>query len=233
MRRTVDSVNARWGNLTAILAGDFLLARASELAASLGVEVAGLLACDDRAAVRGPDPGAEVRVRRRPLRGAVPDRDRRQDRGAARDLVPHRRHRRRPPPRTHRRPRDLRPQLRHGVPARRRRAGPGVRRVRAGQARGTRHRGGRLHPAGDPGVRGAHRRRAPQPPRQRHRSRGSWTAPSTSSATATASPGRSPRARAYAELGREALSVLPDSSGVLGLFAAADYLLDSVEAAAA
>lgn len=44
MRRTVASVNARWGNLKAILAGDFLLARASELAASLGVEVAGLLA---------------------------------------------------------------------------------------------------------------------------------------------------------------------------------------------
>lgn len=44
VRRTVDSVNARWGNLKAILAGDFLLARASELAASLGVEVATLLA---------------------------------------------------------------------------------------------------------------------------------------------------------------------------------------------
>ena len=43
-RRTVESVNARWGNLTAILAGDFLLARASEIAASLGTEVAGLLA---------------------------------------------------------------------------------------------------------------------------------------------------------------------------------------------
>jgi heptaprenyl diphosphate synthase len=43
-RRTVDSVNARWGNLRAILAGDFLLARASELAATLGTEVAGLLA---------------------------------------------------------------------------------------------------------------------------------------------------------------------------------------------
>ena len=44
MRRTVDSVNARWGNLKAILAGDFLLAKASEIAASLGTEVAGLLA---------------------------------------------------------------------------------------------------------------------------------------------------------------------------------------------
>ncbi len=43
-RRTVESVNARWGNLRAILAGDFLLAKASEIAAGLGVEVAGLLA---------------------------------------------------------------------------------------------------------------------------------------------------------------------------------------------
>jgi len=43
-RRDVESVNARWGNLVAILAGDFLLARASELAADLGIEVAGLLA---------------------------------------------------------------------------------------------------------------------------------------------------------------------------------------------
>ena len=37
-------MNARWGNLMAILAGDFLLAQASEIAASLGTEVAGLLA---------------------------------------------------------------------------------------------------------------------------------------------------------------------------------------------
>ena len=43
-RRGVDSVNARWGNLKAILAGDFLLAKASEIAAGLGTEVAGLLA---------------------------------------------------------------------------------------------------------------------------------------------------------------------------------------------
>ncbi len=42
-RRGVDSVNARWGNLTAILAGDFLLARASGIAASLGTDVASLL----------------------------------------------------------------------------------------------------------------------------------------------------------------------------------------------
>jgi geranylgeranyl pyrophosphate synthase len=43
-RHSVASVNARWGNLRAILSGDFLLARASGLAASLGTEVAGLLA---------------------------------------------------------------------------------------------------------------------------------------------------------------------------------------------
>ncbi len=42
-RHFVDSVNTLWGNHKAILAGDFLLARASEIAASLGVEVAGLL----------------------------------------------------------------------------------------------------------------------------------------------------------------------------------------------
>jgi heptaprenyl diphosphate synthase len=43
-RRSVETVNAKWGNLQAILAGDFLLAKASEIAASLGTEVAGLLA---------------------------------------------------------------------------------------------------------------------------------------------------------------------------------------------
>ncbi len=43
-RRGAESVNLRWGNLKAILAGDFLLAKASEIAAGLGTEVAGLLA---------------------------------------------------------------------------------------------------------------------------------------------------------------------------------------------
>ncbi len=43
-RRSVKSVNAKWGNLRAILAGDYLLGRASEIAASLGAEVAGILA---------------------------------------------------------------------------------------------------------------------------------------------------------------------------------------------
>jgi heptaprenyl diphosphate synthase len=44
MRRTAPSVNALWGNHRAILAGDYLLAKASELAASISMEVAQLLA---------------------------------------------------------------------------------------------------------------------------------------------------------------------------------------------
>ena len=52
-RRTVQSVNARWGNLEAILAGDYLLARAAEIAADLGTEVAGLLAATIAALCEG------------------------------------------------------------------------------------------------------------------------------------------------------------------------------------
>src|SRR5438132_1465047 len=43
-RRGVESVNARFGNFKAILSGDFLLAKASEIAAGIGTEVAALLA---------------------------------------------------------------------------------------------------------------------------------------------------------------------------------------------
>ncbi len=44
MRRNVESVNSRFGNLVAIVAGDFLLARSAEIAAGLGTEIAALLA---------------------------------------------------------------------------------------------------------------------------------------------------------------------------------------------
>ena len=44
MRRNVESVNSRFGNLVAIVAGDFLMARSAAIAADLGTEVAGLLA---------------------------------------------------------------------------------------------------------------------------------------------------------------------------------------------
>ena len=44
VRRNVESVNSRFGNLVAIVAGDYLLARSAAIAASLGTEIAGLLA---------------------------------------------------------------------------------------------------------------------------------------------------------------------------------------------
>ncbi len=43
-RRNVKSVNFRWGNVIAIVAGDFLLAKAAGIAARLGQEIAELLA---------------------------------------------------------------------------------------------------------------------------------------------------------------------------------------------
>jgi len=44
VRRNVESVNGRFGNLVAIVAGDYLLARSAAIAAGLGTEIAGLLA---------------------------------------------------------------------------------------------------------------------------------------------------------------------------------------------
>jgi heptaprenyl diphosphate synthase len=44
IRRNVESVNSRFGNLVAIVAGDYLLARSAAIAAGLGTEIAGLLA---------------------------------------------------------------------------------------------------------------------------------------------------------------------------------------------
>ncbi len=44
VRRNVESVNSRYGNLVAIVAGDYLLSRSAAIAAALGTEIAGLLA---------------------------------------------------------------------------------------------------------------------------------------------------------------------------------------------
>ncbi len=44
MRRNVESVNNHFGNLVAIVAGDYLLSRSAAIAAALGTEIAGLLA---------------------------------------------------------------------------------------------------------------------------------------------------------------------------------------------
>jgi heptaprenyl diphosphate synthase len=52
-RRGVPSVNARWSNIVAILAGDYLLARASAAAAALGADVAALLAATISELCRG------------------------------------------------------------------------------------------------------------------------------------------------------------------------------------
>src|ERR1700735_993230 len=43
-RRNAESVNSRFGNLVAIVAGDYLLARSAAIAAGLGVDIAELLA---------------------------------------------------------------------------------------------------------------------------------------------------------------------------------------------
>ena len=53
VRRGVSSVNARWGNVVAILGGDLLLGRASELSSLLGEEASNLLARTLSALVEG------------------------------------------------------------------------------------------------------------------------------------------------------------------------------------
>ena len=56
LRRGADSANARWDNHVAILTGDFLFAKSSELTAGLGPEAVRIQAADLRPARRGPDP---------------------------------------------------------------------------------------------------------------------------------------------------------------------------------
>jgi len=53
MRRNVQTVNSKWGNIVAIVAGDYLLARSAEIAASLGADIAYLLATTLRELCRG------------------------------------------------------------------------------------------------------------------------------------------------------------------------------------
>ena len=60
VRRNVQSVNARFGNLIAIVAGDYLMARSAAIAADLGTEIAGLLARTLASLTRGQV--AEVRT---------------------------------------------------------------------------------------------------------------------------------------------------------------------------
>ena len=97
-RRGVETVNAKWGNLQAILAGDFLLSRASEIAATLGTEVAGLLARTIGWLCEGEIEQLRHTYDITPARGQLPRVDPGQDGVAVRHGGPHRRDRRRPRP---------------------------------------------------------------------------------------------------------------------------------------
>jgi heptaprenyl diphosphate synthase len=66
VRRGVPSANARWGNAVAVLTGDFLFARASQILADLGAEAIriqaqtfGRLVDGQRAETVGPEPGED------------------------------------------------------------------------------------------------------------------------------------------------------------------------------
>ncbi len=65
VRRNVDSVNARYGNLIAIVAGDYLMALSAAIAADLGTQVASLLAHTLASLTRGQV--SEVRTAFRPI----------------------------------------------------------------------------------------------------------------------------------------------------------------------
>ena len=147
-RRGVPSTNARWDNTVAILTGDYLFARASELSADLGTEVCRLLArtiavlCDGQ--IREVDAAGKVEqtedayleiIRRKTgiliatscrLGGLLSE----TPGGSARD------------------PGGVRRVDRDGLPAVRRHHGRHGVAARAWQGAGHRHPGGRLHPAG-------------------------------------------------------------------------------------
>ena len=92
VRRNVESVNARFGNLVAIVAGDFLLARSAEIAAGLGTEIAGLLAATLGELCQGQVAEVHAAFQVGSERGrATTRRHRRQDGGAHGHLVPDRR----------------------------------------------------------------------------------------------------------------------------------------------
>ncbi len=84
MRRGTPATHVKWSNTVAILVGDYLLAKASELSADLGVEVTRIMARTITDLCSGPDPrgprlprGRAPRVRApAPGSRALPHRDR-------------------------------------------------------------------------------------------------------------------------------------------------------------
>ena len=178
-RHFVESVNARWGNLQAILAGDYLLAKASEIAAGARHRGGRAAGRHHRPALRGPGRRAAGRLQRRPApRSATSARSTGKTAALFSTAVPHRR------PSSAELPRDqvdaltaFGRVLRHGVPDRRRRARRRRHRRGARQARGPRHGRGHLHAAGPAG---------PRRPRAATSSRPCSAAPSTTTSACAA-----------------------------------------------
>ena len=152
IRRNVESVNSRFGNLVAIVAGDYLLARSAAIAAGLGVDIAELLADTLGRLCQGQV--TEVRSAFQIARS-------REDYFASisgktaaltATLVPHRRADRRAAGRRGRRLHRVRALLRHGVPDPRRHPRHHRHRRPAAEAGRPGPGRGHLHPAGAGGA---------------------------------------------------------------------------------
>ncbi len=133
LRRGADSANARWDNHVAILTGDFLFAKSSELHGRPRHGGGAHPGADLRPAGRGPDPrDREAGARRGPL-GALPRRGGRQDRVADRHVRALRRHLRRRDTGGGAGPDVVRRHRGHRLPALRRHPRRGLRRGRVRQ----------------------------------------------------------------------------------------------------
>ncbi len=95
VRRGAPSANSRWTNSVAILVGDYLFARAADIAADLGPEAVRLQARTFARLVHGQIAETVGPARRRRPGRPLPARDRREDRLADRHVGPVRRHVRR------------------------------------------------------------------------------------------------------------------------------------------
>ena len=123
IRRNVESVNSRFGNLVAIVAGDYLLARSAAIAAEPRHRDRRPPGGHAGPTVPGPGDRGALRLPDRPRPRRLLRRDQRQDRRAHRHVVPHRRADRRPAAVRGRGVHRVRPLLRHGLPDPRRHLG--------------------------------------------------------------------------------------------------------------
>ena len=149
-RHGVPAANARWDNTVAILTGDYLFARASELSADLGPEVCRLLAQTIAVLCDGQIREVGFLGQGRAGPGQLPGHHPAQDRGVDRHLLPPGRHALGRHRRAHRGARRVRRVPGHGLPALRRHHGFHRQPARTGQGTRPGHEGGRLHPARPP-----------------------------------------------------------------------------------